>query len=117
MDGEPNTEQSEETMAPQRKTILGQQPEEFLEQIQKQTRYSSLRDLLVSAECFLIIALVLYALVAIVIALDSDKSMGGPTVFILAKCGFGILFTIIIKRLATVLIDISDTLIEQNRKK
>jgi hypothetical protein len=101
-----------------KQTIEGQHPEKFLDQIHEQSSYRALKGLIGAVTVFIIIALFAYLIVSIAIASDLRTGSAGMVIIgSMIYSGIGILVTIILKHLAFVLIDISDILIEQNRKK
>ncbi len=107
-------------------------PEELLFLLREQTSYGALRKLIKAVAAiiiFVLIALSVSQVIHIVNAAELARSLGlnvgagllnkGIGLVIcttLAKSLLGILVTIIVKNLALVLIDISDTLMERNRK-
>ncbi len=107
-------------------------PEELLFLLREKTSYESLRNLIkivAAIIIFVLIALSVSQVIHIVNAADLARSLGlnrgaglldkGIGLLIcttLAKSLLGILVTIIVKNLAFVLIDISDTLMVRNRK-
>ena len=96
-------------------THQGQSPLAFLEMTRSRTCYSALRDMISLFSIFSIIAIVLLAGFSVMAGVQN--SSGTSVIIGIAVGVLGCFVTIATKQASFLLIDIADTLIEQNRQK
>ena len=113
----------EETFIEEQRLSAGRQmeeaPKEFLQRVRGQTSYATLRFLLKVGLVLTIIFMVLVVCFAILMGgFQNFMGFGGITTLVmLAGAAMKIVAAIVAWYLLTMLIDIADTLIEQNRRK
>jgi len=116
----------EETFIEEIRLSAGRQmeedPKEFLQRVRRQTCYATLRALLNLVMVLAIVLIVIWAFIALAIGTSGGfRGLGGfgalSMIVALAWATVAIVTAIISRCLLTMLIDMADTLIEQNRRK